>query len=41
MGWMGGCMGTLAGQEATQVATNFFSLSTTQQQDVLNFLRSL
>jgi CxxC motif-containing protein (DUF1111 family) len=29
------------GSEATQVATNFFSLSTTQQQDVLNFLRSL
>ncbi len=29
------------GSEATQVVTNFFNLSTTQQQDVLNFLRSL
>jgi CxxC motif-containing protein (DUF1111 family) len=29
------------GSEASQVATNFFSLSTAQQQDVLNFLRSL
>jgi CxxC motif-containing protein (DUF1111 family) len=30
-----------SGSEASQVATNFFSLSTAQQQDVLNFLRSL
>jgi CxxC motif-containing protein (DUF1111 family) len=30
-----------SGSEATQVATNFFNLSTSQQQDVLNFLRSL
>ncbi len=30
-----------AGSEATQVVTNFFNLSTSQQQDVLNFLRSL
>ncbi len=29
------------GSEATQVVTNFFNLSTSQQQDVLNFLRSL
>jgi CxxC motif-containing protein (DUF1111 family) len=29
------------GSEATQVITNFFNLSTAQQQDVLNFLRSL
>jgi CxxC motif-containing protein (DUF1111 family) len=29
------------GSEASQVITNFFNLSTTQQQDVLNFLRSL
>jgi CxxC motif-containing protein (DUF1111 family) len=29
------------GSEASQCATNYFSLSTTQQQDVLNFLRSL
>ncbi len=29
------------GSEATQVVTNFFNLSTAQQQDVLNFLRSL
>jgi CxxC motif-containing protein (DUF1111 family) len=30
-----------SGSEATQVVTNFFNLSTAQQQDVLNFLRSL
>ena len=30
-----------SGSEATQVVTNFFNLSTSQQQDVLNFLRSL
>jgi CxxC motif-containing protein (DUF1111 family) len=30
-----------SGSEATQVVTNFFNLSTNQQQDVLNFLRSL
>jgi len=30
-----------AGSEATQVVTNYFNLSTSQQQDVLNFLRSL
>ena len=30
-----------SGSEATQVVTNFFNLSTTQQQDLLNFLRSL
>ena len=30
-----------SGSEASQVATNFFSLSTAQQQEVLNFLRSL
>jgi len=30
-----------SGSEATQVATNFFSLNSSQQQDVLNFLRSL
>jgi CxxC motif-containing protein (DUF1111 family) len=29
------------GSEATVVVTNFFNLSTAQQQDVLNFLRSL
>jgi len=29
------------GSEASQVTTNFFSLSTAQQQEVLNFLRSL
>jgi len=29
------------GSEATQVITNFFNLGTSQQQDVLNFLRSL
>ena len=29
------------GSEASQVTTNFFSLSGTQQQEVLNFLRSL
>ena len=30
-----------SGSEATQVVTNYFNLSTSQQQDVLNFLRSL
>jgi CxxC motif-containing protein (DUF1111 family) len=30
-----------SGSEATTVVTNFFNLSTSQQQDVLNFLRSL
>jgi len=30
-----------SGSEATQVVTNFFNLSTAQQQEVLNFLRSL
>jgi CxxC motif-containing protein (DUF1111 family) len=30
-----------AGSEATQVVTNYFNLSSSQQQDVLNFLRSL
>ena len=30
-----------SGSEATQVITNYFNLSTSQQQDVLNFLRSL
>jgi CxxC motif-containing protein (DUF1111 family) len=30
-----------SGSEASQVTTNFFSLSTAQQQEVLNFLRSL
>ena len=29
------------GSEASQVTTNFFSLSTAQQQEILNFLRSL
>ena len=29
------------GSEASQVITNFFSLSGAQQQEVLNFLRSL
>jgi CxxC motif-containing protein (DUF1111 family) len=30
-----------SGSEATQVVTNYFNLSSSQQQDVLNFLRSL
>lgn len=30
-----------SGSEATQAVTNYFNLSTSQQQDVLNFLRSL